>query len=903
MSVAADHDHELDMSSPLDPVPHGADPRVLPIRLAPVPDEAFDSWLDRYAARLQARLVDVVEGIGLRRPGRTPDGRIPALPNWTVALRRAEVDRIAHATGVDAKLLAGLTLQRYDGIAVLLDIRTRQVRRSRLWGRGSGSRFCPACLAETGGCWPLMWRLSWSFCCPRHRVLLIDHCPQCGRTPRSSRLRMLHIPQPGRCSAPSRRSDGAVGAFGERCGYELAESRAEPVDTLDGILDAQAFINGLLDRTDNAAAVSGIHGETLSTAEVLADLKAVATGVLTVLAEDDLTQLPPPIRERLGSVGVAPRAEGRRAQRPGFLAPRTAARTAVAVSKAVEVVAAPDIDAAANQVGWIIDRMRCRRPDITPSGVTGSWGACSPVLQAVVLRALDSALRPSDRLRYRTATSHPSYPPSESAADGIDARAAKLPQQLWPAWALRLMPPSGYHFLTFRRVVSTALLLPGGRRPREALLPLLGQPFGRRSFDHVMGNLADCGDLDTVLRILSILASRLDVAEVPIDYQRRRRLFGSTMLLPDDVWKACCTRADVAATEHKRQHAERYLLELITGSPDSSHPPLGPLTMKTASAYAAFCASVRPALAERLRATAERQLAEQGVDEPLTWEPPFEWVNAPTWPGPHIDSIQPAKLRRLLIDEGRSFSDAAATLGTTSDHVRLLLIRHPMGPLKRPDARQQTIRRAYPTPEYIAYRYEQCGWSYERIAKDTKVDHKRVRRLAALAGVQSRPPGRPSQRHIDRKWLAEQYLVQRRHLVDIAAELGMHRNTVGLMARRLGLLRGPLMAGNNILNGSGQRAACAEWIRPVFTRRGGLLRVERFLMLSKYPTYSEAGRVLNIGSATLSSHVRQLERDLGVSLLVRARPGQRPMRLTKAGRRFVRDAKDALANLQAAYGS
>src|SRR6266545_4801962 len=275
--------------------------------------------------------------------------------------------------------------------------------------------------------------------------------------------------------------------------------------------------------------------------------------------------------------------------------------------------------------------MRRRRPDITPSGVTGSWGACSPLLQAVVLRALDSTLRPSDRLRYRTATSHPSNPQSASAADGIDARAAKLPQQLWPAWGLRLMPPSGHQFLTFRRVASTALLLPGGRRGLEALLPLLGQPFRRRTFDHVMGKLADSGDLDAVLRILSRLASRLDGAQVPIDYQRRRLLFGATVLLTDGAWKACCARADVVATDHKRRQAERYLLELLTGSPDSSHPPLGPLTTKTASAYTAFCTSQRPALADLLRATAEQQLAEHGLNEPLDWEPPFDWVDAPRW--------------------------------------------------------------------------------------------------------------------------------------------------------------------------------------------------------------------------------------------------------------------------------
>jgi hypothetical protein len=899
---AGDDDHDLDMLSPVGGVPQDAGPRVLPIRLAPDPNEAFDSWLDRYAARLQTRLVDVVEAVGLSRPARTPYSRTPTPPNWMVALRGAEVARIAHATGVDTKLLAGLTLQRYDGSAVSLDLQTRRVRRSRLWGRGSGSRFCPACLAETDGRWPLTWRLSWSFCCLRHRVLLVDRCPQCGRTPRSTRPRMLQIPQPGRCSAPSPRSDRAVGAFAERCGYELAESRAEPIDTLDEILDAQMFVNRLLDRTDKAAAGGAVGGVTLSTVEVFSDLKAIAGRVLTVLAEEDLTQLPRPIREQLGSLGVAPRAEGRRAQRPGSLAPRSAARTAVAVSKAVQVVAAPDIDTAANRVGWILDRMRRRAQEVNPTTVTRSWGASSPVLQAVLLRALDSTLRPSDRLRYRTATSHPSYPQSESASDGVDARAAKLPQQLWPAWALRLMPPTGHDFLTFRRVASTALLLPGGRRPLEALHPVLGQPLRTRTFDHVMRKLADSGDLDTVARILTMLALRLDAAQAPIDYQRRRRLFGSTVLLSDSVWKACCTQADVGAAKHQRRHAERYLLELLTGSADSSHPPLGPLTTETTAAYTAFCTNLRPALAELLRAAAEQQLAKHHLDEPLTWEPPFDWVDAPTWPGPHVDSIQPAELRRLLIAERCSFTGAAATLGTTRDHVRLVLVRHPMGSLKQPDSppqRQPATRRADDlTPEYVAYRYQQCGWSLARIAKDKQVGRRRIRQLAALAGVRIRPPGKPRQYHIDQRWLAEQYWVKGRTLVDIAAELGMHQNTVGQIARGSRSPRDSLTAGN-MLNGS-QPVVCPEWIRPAFNRRGGLLRVKRFLTLVNYPSYGQAGKALNVPDDVLSAQVRQLEQALGAPLLIRASM-HHPLQLTEAGRRFAQDARDALANLHADY--
>jgi hypothetical protein len=468
------------------------------------------------------------------------------------------------------------------------------------------------------------------------------------------------------------------------------------------------------------------------------------------------------------------------------------------------------------------------------------------------------------------------------------------------------MPPSGHYVPTFRRVTSTCLLLPGGRRDLNELLRLLGQPIPPTTFERVMRRLAASGDSDTVVRILSMLASCLDDVDVPIDYQRRRRLFGSTMLLPDGVWKACCIRAGEVVTEGKRRLAERYLLELLTGSPDSPHPPLGPLSATSWTAYTTFCSTLRPALAELLQAAAEQQLADHGLGEPLVWAPPFDWVDARAWPGPHVDTLQPAELQRLLVDERRSLSQAAAALGTSLDHVRLVLVRHPMGPLKRSLAprRKRAVGAANLTPEYIAYRYEQCRWSYQRIAQELGTSRDLVRQLAALAGVQSRPPGMPIRYHIDPKWLAEQYLVRRRTLVDIAAEQGVNPVTVARIARRSGLPSRPLSSGHNILNVGPQPVACAQWIRPAFNRRWAMLRVQRFLTLVEYPTYLDAAKVLNVAGTVLADQVVQLERDLGVSLLVRAKDSQQhPMRLTTAGRKFVRDARKALANLQAAYGS
>lgn len=71
------------------------------------------------------------------------------------------------------------------------------------WGRVYGSRFCPDCLAASGGAWKLRWRLVWTFACLQHRCLLVDRCPRCGGGQRY-RYRVRHAAaRPGQCANPA----------------------------------------------------------------------------------------------------------------------------------------------------------------------------------------------------------------------------------------------------------------------------------------------------------------------------------------------------------------------------------------------------------------------------------------------------------------------------------------------------------------------------------------------------------------------------------------------------------------------------------------------------------------------------------------------------------------------------
>lgn len=125
---------------------------------------------------------------------------IPA--NRVVLLRDHEAQAISAAAGVPVPVLHAMTMARYDGRAIMIDHASRRVSLRAIWGRGRGSRYCPGCLADTGGRWQLRWRLTWSFACTTHQRLLADTCPACDSIP-GFRASDSHLPpSPGYCEAP-----------------------------------------------------------------------------------------------------------------------------------------------------------------------------------------------------------------------------------------------------------------------------------------------------------------------------------------------------------------------------------------------------------------------------------------------------------------------------------------------------------------------------------------------------------------------------------------------------------------------------------------------------------------------------------------------------------------------------
>ena len=365
--------------------------------------------------------------------------------DWTITLRPREVSAVAHATGVDPSQITGMTLAHFHQKALLLEEHRPRVNRHVLWGRGSGSRFCPDCLNCDGGRWKLAWRLGWSFVCTHHSRLLADTCPWCGSTQRDRPHRRTEIPQPGHCRRFRNRDPGRRPA---RCGHDLSDV---PTLTLLAGHFALRAQNLILDAIASGVAQFGIYTRSPQPVAVaLADVRTVASRILATANPEELSPAVPEdlIEEHL----AVPRRRRMALKRPGFMAPPSAASTAVAVTAALKVLSEPDIQRAGSVMRDLLQTMDREDRTATASDIY-QWGKdSSPFLHAVHLAALGPSMRPSHQLRHRTITAFPSRP--ASGRTPATRRSHKVPTMFWPTWTLRLTPASGVSHTALQPVLS-----------------------------------------------------------------------------------------------------------------------------------------------------------------------------------------------------------------------------------------------------------------------------------------------------------------------------------------------------------------------------------------------------------------------------------------------------------------
>ncbi|MGH3627864.1 MAG: TniQ family protein [Sciscionella sp.] len=246
-------------------------PRTLPIRLAPLPGEALDSWLEALAERLHTNIFDFFRSAGVTTRWNTARGRKP----WVHHLDADQLAAVSIATGVPADTLAAMTLDRYAGTGLIVDRPARARSRPRWWRGLNGSRFCPRCLSDNGNRWMLSWRLAWSFACARHHTLLRDTCPACRRRHVWTRTLPLGSPYLGDLglALPENSPRGGTPA----CAFPLAEADTVSLDPEGPVLRAQHRID-----TTNTALLAARRtlADLPPLQQVLDDLHATARAVL-----------------------------------------------------------------------------------------------------------------------------------------------------------------------------------------------------------------------------------------------------------------------------------------------------------------------------------------------------------------------------------------------------------------------------------------------------------------------------------------------------------------------------------------------------------------------------------------------------------------------------------------------
>jgi hypothetical protein len=316
--------------------------------------------------------------------------------------------------------------------------------------------------------------------------------------------------------------------------------------------------------------------------------------------------------------------------------------------------------------------------DAAPTAVPRTWGRASPALRARVAHARDAHIPSIDRLRHATTLPGPRVPEPRppGAPDPAAARAARLPDQLWPDWALRLTSDTSVRHERFRPFALAALLLPHSDMPLRRITALVSSQLKREAAWHQLGKLTS-----PALRILTELALAIDAHDIPIDYQRRHALAAGSTLIDDGTWAAIARATGTRTGRGSRTgHARRYLYELVTGrSLHTASPPYQLDVQPAGIEYGEFTVTITATLASALHDHARSLLESWGIDgEPLQWQPPADWVSVTTWPGADPADADPGPVHQALLQGDMPVTGVASSLGISADRMRQILRHHPL---------------------------------------------------------------------------------------------------------------------------------------------------------------------------------------------------------------------------------
>lgn len=744
----------------------------------PLPDEPLDSWVEFMAHDYGATVGEMARSLGLIDADGVPKATPQSARAWSTSLEPQQLVNLELTTGRPADEYLAMTRTTFAANAIRL---TPQGRISASCpSTGVAARYCPDCLADSGGRWRLSWQFPFGFACLRHRRLLVDLCPGCRQPPRLIGHPITLVPQPGHCH--NRPSVGTP-SIREGCGGDLTAA-TEFVAAGDVTREAQRM---MLRVVTAGSSEFGIYSESRpSTIQVFSDMLLLSRAGRQALVDGERFDWMP--------VGVTDVSAITPHARMGkvVLRPNTAREVALGNTIAFEALRAGE---------RITDLLRGR------VSVHTALDHHSPRLRDHVSRALGRTRRPTSTLQaMKVSTTDPA------------ARAAKIPAVLWPEWTAHLAP---------RRLdteiaggaLSAAIVFAGTRLTHGSAIKLLDPDMKGRQVSHVMRSLGrNAPEADTI-RALARVAEFLDENSTPIDYARRRAIDYSD-ILPRDEWHEVCRTANVLQGGDRRwQIARGHLYALLSGNRLARAPFASDASFPSFVELQQFRAGLPGAVTKALQSSAAEFLSARRIDEPVSCMPQLEIANirgAVTvqrdreWPParPARAVVKPSRAVAAY-SSGRSVAAIALDHGVARQTVSRVL----------DDAGVDTRRgrrRAVIDVDWLRQRYTVERHTIPEIAAEVGVTMTTINRHLEAAGIPRRPRGSASRstairvdpragesallRRIlvgqDAAQRAERFLIVARHetMTAAAAELGVTLSILASQMKRIGAdAGGPLI--------------------------------------------------------------------------------------------------------------
>lgn len=557
----------------------GYDLDPLPIHVPPRDGESAVSWLRRLSVRYDTPARDLLHGAGA----------VQAITGTTKVISRLRNNRaLLERLGLDADETSCLLTAAPLTSATLTYVETfgRTPMPARPW-----MRYCPHCLAAPDPVWPDHWRCPLSLICPDHGVYLLQTCPGCGQKPHASPAWLTHPVELHRC--PSRVHEHDAGPGRRRlpwCDTDLSTAPTMPAPP------------------EQVAGQRLLHEWAAGTGE-----HATACGL--------------PITHRIGFQALVELLDAHLGDNEDLLELASdPAAAAAGLPAAVQILAQPNLDAAAQALGG---RLSYSGPH-APLGP--AWRIAehhySPILAAVQLHGVRDQLPAADQLMFRTGHPAPRYPATitvelrrrlrlpDHHPHRPEPPISWIPQKIWPLAVPAALIPCTRPGLR-GTMLAMCLAKMGSTAPWASICDDLALPASHANrIGGLLLYIRRAGHWADVLTSLERLMTLLQQHPPPIDYTRRREHTDQADAFADAIDAAL----RVHFSPRPRILLTRQLWERFTGS-DIAHAP-GPLRINAPSADYADYRRNRPIWDADLFHVAHRGLQHLlTADGPLTWTP------------------------------------------------------------------------------------------------------------------------------------------------------------------------------------------------------------------------------------------------------------------------------------------